>query len=235
MLVNVWWWMSPLMKRRVAQWPSFLYLFDADSNSVWTPPADIVSEDASDAYEIVDAWGDLWKGLRKKAWNTATKWALFNSGNVFEVPVVVSYEFYMTNTASFTFAFWTNLTLSLNTGGRVVGFLRDASTGNAKHNWRRANTLSDFLTSDWWCLDLVGGGYDYKIPLSTWVLYIAEVWRDQTTGKQRIRVSADQWVTRYNTCEHTNTWWQSRVGFVDWVWMSGQVHLKRVEVLPLAV
>lgn len=216
-----------------AAWSSYLYLFDATSLSVWTPPASIVSEDASDAYEIVDAGGALWKWLRKKSANSSTKRCFFNTYETFLVPVKARFFFYFTTIASFQFAFWTCLVASANTWWRVVWFLRDAWTWHAKHNWRRANTNADFLTSDSWCLDLVGGGYDYKIAVSTGVQYIAEVRRDATTWKQRIRVSADNGATRFNTCEQPNALWQSRVWFVDWTWQSPNIHLKRVEVEAL--
>lgn len=216
-----------------AAWSSYLYLFDATSLSVWTPPASIVSEDASDAYEIVDAGGALWKWLRKKTANTLTKRCFFNTYETFLVPVKARFFFYFTTIASFQFAFWTCLVASSNTWWRVVWLLRDAWTWHAKHNWRRANTNAEFLTSDSWCLDLVGGGYDYKIAVSTGVQYIAEVRRDATTWKQRIRVSADNGATRFNTCEQPNALWQSRVWFVDWTWQTPNIHLKRVEVEAL--
>lgn len=233
MFVNCWGGIWP--KKRKVRWveEDFLYLFDAETLETGTPPEDVVSEDASDAYEIVDLWGDQGKGLRKKPANTATKRALFNTYQTFEVDVKATYYFYMTNTSAFMFAFGTNVLVSANTGWRVVGLTRDAWTGHALHNGWRANTNAEFLTSDGWMTDLDEWGIAYKVPMATGVLYMLEVRRNPVSWRQTMRLSEDLWETRYNTCEQQNALAQNRVGFLDGIWMAWQVHLKRVEVLPL--
>lgn len=87
----------------------FLYQFDADLQTVGVLPSDIVIEAGLDSYEIADVGGVIGKVLRKKTADASVTWCYFNSYNVFSVPVVGRFHFYINNISSYQFAFGVNM------------------------------------------------------------------------------------------------------------------------------
>lgn len=216
---------------RGGEWSPYLYYFDATEHSVWTPPADIVSEDSTDAYEIVDAWWALWLWLRKKSADGTTKACIFNWENGFLVPVKATFYFYMLDTTNYRFVFLCNFTNSANTGGKSTGLESDAGSWLGKHWWWAHNTNTSTFSSigsldiegDWW--------YAYKTAFSTGVLYQAEIRIDAVTNKQRMKISGDWWATRTNTVEVADAKWQDKIAYFDGIGRGMDIHLKRVEVV----
>lgn len=214
-------------------WISYLYLFDADTQTVWVIPPHVVIEDGWSNYEIADAWGDKWKVLRKKSGDTWIKRCFFNSYEAFTVPVKATFYFYFNAINDFSAMFWLNLINAANTWWRPVWFYRDAWLwGNLRYQAYYANTNAWTVSSDD-ITNITSGVKPYSHAIDTTTLYMLETRIDSVTNKQRIRISDDLGETRFDTIESVSALSQRRLWYFDWNWTARNIQMKRVEVVEL--